>query len=101
MQDLEGKVAVVTGAGSGIGEGIARAAHGAGMRVVVADIDREKADLVAAQLGEGAIAASVDVADLSSVEALRDTAVEHFWYRASVVQQRRRLDRCADARGRH
>ena len=42
MQDLEGKVAVVTGAGSGIGEGIARAAARAGMKVVVADIDVEK-----------------------------------------------------------
>ena len=39
MQDLQGKVAVITGAGSGIGEGIAHAAARAGMKVVVADID--------------------------------------------------------------
>jgi len=49
MQDLEGKVAVVTGAGSGIGEGIARAAARAGMKVVVADIDVEKAQAVASK----------------------------------------------------
>lgn len=78
MQDVEGKVAVVTGAGSGIGEGIARAAHGAGMSVVVADIDWDKAQAVALDLGNRALAAKVDVSSLASVEALRDTAVEHF-----------------------
>ena len=39
MDQLEGKVAVVTGAGSGIGAGMARAFAGAGMSVVVADLD--------------------------------------------------------------
>jgi NAD(P)-dependent dehydrogenase (short-subunit alcohol dehydrogenase family) len=78
MQDLEGKVAVITGAGSGIGEGIARAAAAAGMKVVVADIDVKKAQAVAAELGEPAIACKVDVSSLSSVEALRDTALQHF-----------------------
>ena len=56
MQELEGKVAVVTGAGSGIGEGIARAVAAAGMKVVVADIDESKASSVAADLGGGALA---------------------------------------------
>ena len=78
MENLEGKVAVVTGAGSGIGEGIARAAAAAGMRVVVADIDDAKAGAVAADIGESAIATHVDVSELSSVEALRDTALETF-----------------------
>jgi NAD(P)-dependent dehydrogenase (short-subunit alcohol dehydrogenase family) len=78
MQDLDGKVAVVTGAGSGIGEGIARAAVGAGMKVVVADIDIDKAQAVAADLGENALACLVDVSSLASVEALRDAALEHF-----------------------
>jgi NAD(P)-dependent dehydrogenase (short-subunit alcohol dehydrogenase family) len=78
MQDLKGKVAVVTGAGSGIGEGIARAAAAAGMKVVVADIDSDKAEAVAADLGEQAMACSVDVSDLGSVEALRDATIERF-----------------------
>ncbi len=78
MQDLEGKVAVVTGAGSGIGEGIARAAHECGMAVVVADIDLPKAQKVADELGDNALAVQVDVSSLASVEALRDAAVERF-----------------------
>lgn len=78
MQDLQGKVAVITGAGSGIGEGIARAAAGAGMQVVVADIDIVKAQQVADDLGDRAFAVQVDVSNLESVEALRDACLEHF-----------------------
>ncbi len=81
MQDLQGKVAVVTGAGSGIGEGIARAASAAGMRVVIADIDTEKAQTVAQDLQAGgaqALAVSVDVADFDSVVALRDATLAQF-----------------------
>ena len=78
MQDLEGKVAVVTGAGSGIGEGIARAAAASGMKVVVADIDLAKAQAVASSLGEQAMACRVDVSSLTSVEAMRDAALERF-----------------------
>lgn len=78
MQDLDGKVAVVTGAGSGIGEGIARAAASAGMKVVVADIDMEKAQAVADDLGGQAMACAVDVSSLASVEALRDAALARF-----------------------
>ncbi len=78
MQDLAGKVAVITGAGSGIGEGIARAAASAGMHVVVADIDMQKAQIVAAAIGEHAMAFKVDVSSLASVESLRDAALQRF-----------------------
>ena len=78
MQELEGKVAIVTGGGSGIGEGIVRAAHSAGMKVVVADIDLEKAESVASWLSDGAVAVHVDVSSLASVEALRDAALAEF-----------------------
>jgi NADP-dependent 3-hydroxy acid dehydrogenase YdfG len=78
MENLEGKVAVITGAGSGIGEGIARAATQAGMKVVVADVDEEKAQAVAADLGDEALACKVDVASLTSVEAMRNTALDRF-----------------------
>ena len=81
MQELTGKVVVITGAGSGIGEGIARAAADAGMKVVVADIDPGSAQAVAGELasrGARSLAVHVDVADLASVTALRDAAVAHF-----------------------
>jgi len=81
MQDLKGKVAVVTGAGSGIGEGIARAAGAAGMKVAIADIDIDKARAVADDLagqGVSTLAVKVDVSDLASVESLRDEVVSAF-----------------------
>ncbi len=81
MKDLQDKIAVVTGAGSGIGEGIARAAAAAGMKVVVADIDLAGAEAVADDLAGGgseALAVQVDVADLDSVIALRDASVARF-----------------------
>ena len=46
MQQLEGRVAMITGAGSGIDEGFAHACHDAGMRVVVSDIEQGEAERV-------------------------------------------------------
>ncbi len=51
MFDLSGKVAVVTGAGDGIGKGVARILSAAGARVVVSDIDADKARAVAESIG--------------------------------------------------
>lgn len=81
MRELQGKVAVITGAGSGIGEGIARAAAAAGMHVVIADVDLPRASAVAqdiAREGVRAMAWQVDVSRLESVEALRDAVLEEF-----------------------
>ena len=81
MKELKNKVAVITGAGSGIGEGIARAAAAAGMKVVVADIDLPGAQAVVDDLvagGAEALAVKVDVADLNSVTAMRDACLEQF-----------------------
>ena len=52
MEQLEGRAAVVTGGGSGIGEGIIGACVEAGMRVVVADIDLDEAERVASAARE-------------------------------------------------
>jgi NAD(P)-dependent dehydrogenase (short-subunit alcohol dehydrogenase family) len=72
---LERKIALVTGAGAGIGRAVAHGISEEGARVVVADIDRIKAENVAAEIrssGGDAQAFETDVADPSSVDQLRD-----------------------------
>ncbi|MEO6798038.1 MAG: SDR family oxidoreductase [Candidatus Dormibacter sp.] len=66
---FEGKVAVVTGAGSGIGQAMARAFSAEGARVVAADIDLQAARATAGEL-EQASGAAVDVTQPASVAAL-------------------------------
>jgi NAD(P)-dependent dehydrogenase (short-subunit alcohol dehydrogenase family) len=74
---LEGKVAVITGAGSGIGRSAALLFAREGARVVCADLSgREK--LTAAKIGDNAIAVHVDVARSADVAAMIDTAVTEF-----------------------
>ena len=75
MQDLEGRVAVVTGGGSGIGAALARAFAFHGMDVVVADVEVAGAEKVAADVraaGRRALAVQTDVSKLTSVEALAE-----------------------------
>jgi len=73
VEDLQGRVAVITGGGGGIGEGIAQACAAARMKVVVADIAVPDAERVAAELRRGgaeALAVACDVSERASVEAL-------------------------------
>jgi NAD(P)-dependent dehydrogenase (short-subunit alcohol dehydrogenase family) len=78
MNDLNGRVAVVTGGGSGIGRGIALALGAEGMTVAVADIRRAAADAVAAEIvsaGGRAFAIGVDVTSVESLAAAADEVV--------------------------
>ena len=74
---LENKTAIVTGAGAGIGEAIARHFAEAGAHVVVSDIDGAAADRVAASLSD-AIAVKADVTKEAEVEALVAATVEAY-----------------------
>ena len=75
---LEGKVAVVTGAGSGFGEGIAKKFIAEGAKVVIADRDAVGGERVAKALGASARFVRVDVANAADVTAMLDAAQEHF-----------------------
>jgi NAD(P)-dependent dehydrogenase (short-subunit alcohol dehydrogenase family) len=69
--DLESKVAVVTGAGSGIGRSLAVGLAAVGMRAVVCtDLNGDNAAETAAMIGDGATARTLDVGDEAAIEAL-------------------------------
>lgn len=81
MDDLTGKVAVVTGGARGVGLGLARALAEQGMRMVLADIDDtalEKAVSTLHESGVDAIGVPTDVADADAVIRLRDAAFDRF-----------------------
>jgi NAD(P)-dependent dehydrogenase (short-subunit alcohol dehydrogenase family) len=74
---LAGKVAIITGAGAGMGEAAAELFHREGAKVVLADISGEQ-EKVAKRLGDGAIAVHADVSKEADVEAMVNTAVSTF-----------------------
>ncbi|HEY8527624.1 MAG TPA: SDR family oxidoreductase [Acidimicrobiales bacterium] len=78
---LTGRVAVVTGGGAGIGQGIALGLARAGADVVVGDVDLDRAAVTARQvegLGRRGAAVAADVTDTDQVRALIGEAVERF-----------------------
>ena len=69
---MAARTALVTGAAQGLGEAIARALHARGISVVLADLNLEGAEQVAADLGERARAVQVDVRERASLAAALD-----------------------------
>jgi NAD(P)-dependent dehydrogenase (short-subunit alcohol dehydrogenase family) len=81
MQELGGKVAVVTGAASGIGRGMADRFAAEGMRVVLADVEADAlatAEKELAATGAEVLAVPTDVADRDAVLSLADAATDRF-----------------------
>lgn len=81
VQQLRERVAVVTGAASGIGLAVAEAFLGEGMRVAMADIDEDGVHQHAERLrtaGADVLSAAVDVRDPDAVDRLGRAVVEHF-----------------------
>lgn len=81
---LQNKIALVTGAGSGFGRGIATRFAQEGAKVVIADINEQAAKKVAGDIGDSAIAVVADVSENSDVEAMIQQTVEQ-WGRLDIL----------------
>ena len=82
IDGLQGRVAIVTGGGQGIGRAAAHAFAACGALPVIADIDGAKAAAVAGEIGAAALAVPADVADPASAEAMAK----------AVLRERGRID---------
>jgi 2-dehydro-3-deoxy-D-gluconate 5-dehydrogenase len=79
--DLDGRIAVVTGAAMGIGEGIARRLSAQGASVVVADVDEKRGPAIAQELSKGghrSLFVRTDVRDTKQIEALVSASEREF-----------------------
>jgi NAD(P)-dependent dehydrogenase (short-subunit alcohol dehydrogenase family) len=81
---IEGSSALVAGGASGLGAATTRRLHDAGARVVIADLNAEKGEALADELGERATFAAADVTDEDAVKAAVDAAAAEGGLRISV-----------------
>ena len=84
MAELDGKVALITGGASGIGEASVRLFVKEGARVVIADMQRERGESLAAELGDAARFVQVEVRQEDQVKTAIDTATTE-WGRLDCI----------------
>ncbi len=92
MGKLDGKVAWITGAGSGIGEAGALALAASGARVVLSGRRADALETLARRIGAGGGAAEVEVLDVSDAQAVRRVA-------AAIVERHRQIDILVNSAG--
>lgn len=82
---IRDKLFLVTGAGSGLGEAVARRLATGGARLCLADINPEAVNKLAIELGNNAIACTTDVTNESNVKGAIDSAIEQFGELVGVI----------------
>src|ERR1700760_1446414 len=78
VNELTGKVAVVTGGAAGLGEGMVRRFAAEGAKVVIADVDGDAGAALAKDIGPSALFVEADVSQLDQVSGVVTTAAERF-----------------------
>ena len=78
MNQLEGKIAIVTGGAAGFGEGIVRLYVAQGARVVIADLDTAKGEALAVELGDNAHFFRCDVSSRNNIDGLVEACTAKF-----------------------
>ena len=78
MGRLDGKVAIITGGASGIGEGTVKLFVGHGAKVVIADVQDQAGERIARELGENVVYQHTDVSKEADIEAMINLAVSKF-----------------------
>ena len=76
--EIQGTTAVITGGVSGLGEATARLLHGLGAKTVLLDVNDERGEAVAGEIGDGAAFIKTDVSETEQVEAAFTQANERF-----------------------